>query len=172
MHEQPTATDEYLARNALYAASHQGLLPMPPARRTAVVTCMDARVNVYGLLGLSEGDSHVFRNAGGIVTDDVVRSLAVSQRLLGTREVILIHHTDCGMATFNDEEFLEGVERDAGSRPAWTPESFTDAAENLRLSLDRVLSSPFLPRKESVRGFLLHLETGLLEEVRPRTPAR
>ncbi|MGY1453779.1 beta-class carbonic anhydrase [Streptomyces sp. SS8] len=167
---QQSATDAYLAHNRARAASPREPLPMPPARRTAVVTCMDARLDVYGLLGLSPGDSHVFRNAGGIVTQDVIRSLAVSQRLLGTREILLVHHTDCGMATFTDEEFLGAVERDTGARPDWEPGSFTDAADSVRASMARVHDSPFVPHKESVRGFVLDLRTEILEEVHARTP--
>lgn len=170
MSAQQSATDAYLAHNSARAAVPGDPLPMPPARRTAVVTCMDARLDVYALLGLSPGDSHVFRNAGGIVTQDVIRSLAVSQRLLGTREILLIHHTDCGMATFTDEEFLAAVERDTGVRPDWEPGSFADAADSVRASMARVQASPFVPHKESVRGFVLDLRTELLEEVRAQAP--
>ncbi|WP_031508474.1 beta-class carbonic anhydrase [Streptomyces megasporus] len=170
MQTDRTATDAYLAHNLARATGPREPLPMPPARRTAVVTCMDARLDVYALLGLSVGDSHVFRNAGGIVTDDVIRSLAVSQRLLNTREIILVHHTDCGMATFADGDFLASLEEDAGVRPDWVPGSFTDPVENVRASLARVHASPFIPHKESVRGFVLDLRTERLEEVRVEAP--
>ncbi|GAA2401503.1 beta-carbonic anhydrase CanA [Streptomyces glaucosporus] len=170
MQTDPTATDAYLAHNRARATGPRDLLPMPPARHTAVVTCMDARLDVYALLGLSVGDSHVFRNAGGVVTDDVIRSLAVSQRLLGTREIVIIHHTDCGMATFTDEDFLASLERDAGARPDWVPGCFTDPVDSVRASIARVHASPFVPHKESVRGFVLDLRTELLEEVHAGVP--
>ncbi len=161
-----STTDELLNNAQGYAASFdKGDLPMPPGRQTAVVACMDARLNPYGVLGLSEGDAHVIRNAGGVVTDDVIRSLAISQRLLGTREVILIHHTDCGMLTFNDDEFKRSIQDETGIKPAWAAEAFSDLDEDVRQSVARITSSPFIPHKDSVRGFVYHVESGELREV-------
>jgi carbonic anhydrase len=161
-----SSTDELLANNERYAASFdKGDLPLPPARKTAVVACMDARLNVHGLLGLSEGDAHVIRNAGGVVTDDAIRSLAISQRLLGTEEIILIHHTDCGMLTFTDDDFKAAVEKDTGIRPAWAAEAFSDLDADVRQSIARIKASPFIPNKDSVRGFVYEVETGRLREV-------
>lgn len=160
-----SVTDELLANNVAYAKGFSGPLPLPPAKNIAVVACMDARLNVYGALGLSEGDAHVIRNAGGVITEDEIRSLAISQRLLGTREIILIHHTDCGMITFTDDEFKASIEKDTGIRPAWAPESFADAGEDVKQSLRRVRQSPFIPLKDSVRGFVFDVATGGLSEV-------
>jgi carbonic anhydrase len=161
-----SSTDELLANNERYAASFdKGDLPLPPAKKTAVVACMDARLNVHGLLGLTEGDAHVIRNAGGVVTDDAVRSLAISQRLLGTEEIILIHHTGCGMLTFTDDEFKAAIEKDTGIRPAWAPEAFPDLDADVRQSIARIKASPFIPNKDSVRGFVYEVETGRLREV-------
>lgn len=161
-----SATRDHLAAAARYAEGFTaGDLPLPPARHTAVVACMDARLNPYGLLGLSEGDSHVIRNAGGVVTEDVLRSLAISQRLLGTREVVLVHHTDCGMLTFTDEEFAAALEADTGSRPAWTAHAFPDVAADVRAGLAAVRESPFVPHTDAVRGFVHDVRTGRLEEV-------
>jgi carbonic anhydrase len=160
-----TATDELLANNEAYAAAFGGLLPLPPARQLAVVACMDARLNVYGLLGLAEGESHVIRNAGGAVTDDTIRSLAISQRLLGTREIILIHHTECGMLTFTDDGFKATIEEETGIRPPWAAEAFSDLDEDVRQSINRIKSSPFVPVKDSVRGFVFDVSTGKLREV-------
>jgi carbonic anhydrase len=161
-----TATDELLRNAQRYAnAFDKGDLPMPPAKRVAVVACMDARLNPYGLLGLSEGDAHVIRNAGGVVTDDVVRSLLISQRLLGTREVILIHHTDCGMLTFRDDEVKGQVEADTGVRPPFALEAFGDLDGDLRQSIARLRASPFLPHLDHVRAFVYEVETGRLREV-------
>jgi carbonic anhydrase len=141
-------------------------LPLPPAKRVAIVACMDARLNPYGLLGLSEGDAHVIRNAGGVVTDDEIRSLSISQRLLGTEEIMLIHHTDCGMLTFSDDEFRDQVQRETGIKPEWAAEAFDDLGEDLRQSIARIKASPFIPKKDSVRGFVYDVETGQLSEVR------
>ena len=138
---------------------------MPPARKVAVIACMDARLNVYGALGLAEGDAHVIRNAGGVVTDDAIRSLAISQRLLGTEEIILIHHTGCGMLTFRDDDFKDAIERDTGIRPTWSPEAFADLEGDVRQSIARIRTSPFVPNKDSVRGFIYEVETGRLREV-------
>ena len=160
-------TDELLANNEAYAASFdKGDLPLPPAKHVAVVACMDARLNPYGVLGLSEGDAHVIRNAGGVVTADVLRSLAISQRLLGTTEIILIHHTGCGMLTFTDDEFKASIQAEVGVKPAWAAESFTDLDEDVRQSVRRILDDPFIPVKDSVRGFVYEVETGRLREVK------
>jgi carbonic anhydrase len=161
-----SATDELLANNESYAASFDARdLPAPPAKKVAVVACMDARLNIYGALGLREGDAHVIRNAGGVVTDDAIRSLAISQRLLGTEEIVLIHHTGCGMLSFTDDSFRADVERDTGIRPPWAAEAFDDLDGDVRQSIARVKASPFLPHKESVRGFVYEVETGRLREV-------
>jgi len=161
-----SVTDELLENAALYADSFdRGELPLPPAKGVAVVACMDARLNVYGLLGLAEGDAHVIRNAGGVITDDEIRSLAISQRLLGTREVVLIHHTDCGMLTFGDDEFRRQVQQDTGIKPEWAAEAFDDLEDDVRQSVARIKASPFIPHKESVRGFVYEVETGRLREI-------
>jgi carbonic anhydrase len=166
--EDAMSTTDELVKNAEgYAAGFsKGDLPLPPARKLAVVACMDARLNAYGLLGLKEGDAHVIRNAGGAVTDDAIRSLAISQRLLGTEEIILVHHTDCGMLTFSDDEFRQALQKDTGVRPVWAVETFGDADEDVRQSIARITSSPFIPRKDSVRGFVYEVETGRLREVK------
>jgi carbonic anhydrase len=161
-----SATDELLANNESYAASFdKGDLAIPPAKKVAVIACMDARLNVFGLLGIGEGDAHVIRNAGGVVTDDEIRSLAISQRLLGTEEIILIHHTDCGMLTFTDDAFKAQIEADTGIRPSWAAEAFADLDGDVRQSIARIKASPFIPRKNSVRGFVYDVETGQLREV-------
>jgi carbonic anhydrase len=160
-----SVTDEYLKNNEAYAARFSGPLPLPPARQVAVVACMDARLNVYGILGLNEGEAHVIRNAGGVVTDDEIRSLAISQRLLGTTEIILIHHTDCGMLTFTDDEFKRSIQDETGIKPEWAAEAFTDLDEDVRQSIARIKASPFIPRKEAVRGFVFDVATGKLGEV-------
>ena len=148
-------TDNFVANAERYAASFdQGDLPLPPAAGTAVVACMDARLNPYGVLGLSEGDSHVIRNAGGVVTNDVIRSLTISQRLLGTSEIILIHHTDCGMLTFHDNDVKAQIEADTGIRPSFALEAFSDLEGDVRQSIARIKASPFIPVKDSVRGFV------------------
>jgi carbonic anhydrase len=158
--------DDLLENAALYADSFTlGELPLPPARGVAVVACMDARLNVYGLLGLREGDAHVIRNAGGVVTADEIRSLAISQRLLGTREILLIHHTDCGMLTFTDDEFRRQVQQETGIKPEWAAESFDDLEEDVRQSIARIKASPFIPNKDSVRGFIYDVRSGRLAEV-------
>jgi carbonic anhydrase len=161
-----STTDELVANNAAYAERFdKGDLPIPPARKVAVVACMDARLDPNGILGLQEGDAHVIRNAGGVVTDDEIRSLAISQRLLATEEIILIHHTDCGMLTFSDDEFRRSIQDDTGIKPAWAAEAFTDLDEDVRQSIARIKASPFIPRKDSVRGFVYEVETGRLREV-------
>ncbi len=160
-----STTDKLLANAESYAAKFDGGdLPMPPAAKVAIVACMDARLNPYGLLGLSEGDAHVIRNAGGVVSEDAIRSLAISQRLLGTEEIILIHHTDCGMLTFKDDDFKAQVEADTGIRPSWAAEAFPDADADVRQSIERIKSSPFLLHKNA-RGFVYEVETGKLREV-------
>jgi carbonic anhydrase len=159
-------TDELLANNRAYAASFdKGDLPMPPGKKVAVVACMDARLNVYGMLGLQEGDAHVIRNAGGVVTEDEIRSLAISQRLLGTEEIILIHHTDCGMLTFTDDEFKKSIQDETGIKPEWAAEAFVDLDTDVRQSIARIKASPFIPHKDAVRGFVYEVESGRLREV-------
>ncbi|HEY8045430.1 MAG TPA: carbonic anhydrase [Streptosporangiaceae bacterium] len=160
-----TVTDELLANNHRYAEAFAGQLPLPPARHVAVVACMDARLNVYAILGLQEGDAHVIRNAGGVVTDDEIRSLTISQRLLGTQEIILIHHTDCGMLTFTDDDFKASIQKDTGIKPQWAAEAFPDLDDDVRQSIARIKASPFIPHKESVRGFVFDVATGKLREV-------
>jgi carbonic anhydrase len=160
-----SVTDELLANNARYAESFSGPLPLPPARGVAVVACMDARLNVYGILGLNEGDAHVIRNAGGVITEDEIRSLAISQRLLGTSEIILIHHTDCGMLTFTDDGFKASIQEETGLKPAWSAEAFGDLDTDVRQSIARIKASPFIPKKDSVRGFVFDVATGKLNEV-------
>jgi carbonic anhydrase len=160
-----SATDEYLANNARYAQTFTGPLPMPPSRQVAVVACMDARLNVYSILGLGDGEAHVIRNAGGVITDDEVRSLAISQRLLGTREIILIHHTDCGMLTFSDDDFKRSIQEETGIKPPWSAEAFSDLEEDVRQSVARIQASPFVPHKDAIRGFVFDVATGKLNEV-------
>jgi carbonic anhydrase len=160
-----SVTDDYLTNNTRYAQAFSGPLPMPPAHHIAVVACMDARLNVYGMLGLNEGVAHVIRNAGGVVTDDVIRSLAISQRLLGTREIMLIHHTDCGMLTFTDDAFKRSVQDETGIKPPWAAEAFADPGEDVRQSMARIKASPFLPHTGAVRGFVFDVATGRLNEV-------
>jgi carbonic anhydrase len=162
-----TATAEFLLNNQKYAAGFSGPLPMPPSRHVAVVACMDARLNVYAALGLAEGEAHVIRNAGGVVTEDVIRSLAISQRLLGTTEIILIHHTDCGMLTFTDDAFKQQIQDDTGLRPTWAAESFPDVDADVRQSLARIQASPFVEHKDHVRGFVFDVASGQLQEVSP-----
>ena len=160
-----TVTDELIAANAEYAKTFDGPLPLPPARHVAVLACMDARLDVYRALGLAEGEAHVIRNAGGVVTADEIRSLAISQRLLGTTEIVLVHHTDCGMLTFTDDDFRTSIEQEVGSRPEWHSEAFSDLADDVRASRQRILESPYIPHKESVRGFVFDVATGRLTEV-------
>jgi carbonic anhydrase len=161
-----SATDELLRNAETYAAGFdKGDLPVPPARKIAVVACMDARLQPERVLGLGEGDAHVIRNAGGVITDHEIRSLAISQRLLGTEEIVLIHHTDCGMLTFTDEEFRRSLRDDVGVEPEWSAETFSDLDENVRESIARIRESPFIPRKDSVRGFVYDVHSGALREV-------
>lgn len=161
-----TITDELLTNADKYAASFdKGDLPLPPAKHIAIVACMDARLNVYGLLGLSEGDAHVIRNAGGIVTQDELRSLAISQRLLGTTEIVLIHHTDCGMLTFTDDAFRLAIEAETGVKPTWAAEAFTDLDQDVRQNIARIKAETAIPLRDSVRGFVYDVTTGKLREV-------
>ena len=163
-----SATDELLANNAEYAENFdKGGLPLPPSKKVAVVACMDARVMPALLLGLKEGEAHVIRNAGGVVTDDEIRSLAISQRLLGTEEIILIHHTDCGMLTFTDDAFKRSIQDETGIMPEWVAEAFDDLDEDVRQSLARIRASPFIPKRDAVRGFVYDVHTGRLREVTP-----
>jgi carbonic anhydrase len=163
-----SATDDLLRNNEAYAASFdKGDLPLPPAKKVVVLACMDARLNPYGALGLKEGDAHVIRNAGGVVTDDEIRSLAISQRLLGTEEIILVHHTDCGMLTFTDDQFKRQIQDEVGIKPTWSAEAFGDLDEDVRQSIARIKASPFIPRKDSVRGFVYDVSNGRLREVGP-----
>jgi carbonic anhydrase len=161
-----SVTDEYLANNERYAEEFSGPLPMPPAKSVAVVACMDARLNVYAILGLGDGDAHVIRNAGGVITDDEIRSLAISQRLLGTREVILIHHTDCGMLTFTDDGFKASIQEETGIKPEWAAEAFSDLDADVRQSIARIKVNPFVPHTDQVRGFVFDVATGRLREVK------
>jgi len=161
-----SVTDELLQNNTAYAESFEkGDLPLPPARGVAVVACMDARLDIHKILGLEEGEAHVIRNAGGVITDDEIRSLTISQRLLGTREVVLIHHTDCGMLTFSDDELKAQIHEEVGMKPHFSMESFSDLEEDVRQSIARIKASPFIVHKESVRGFIYEVETGRLREV-------
>jgi carbonic anhydrase len=161
-----SVTDELVHNNQAYAGSFdKGDLPLPPARHVAVLACMDARLDVHKILGLKEGDAHVIRNAGGAATDDAIRSLTISQRLLGTREIILIHHTDCGMLTFHDDEIKRKIENETGIRPAFAFEAFADLEEDVKQSIARIKASPFIPNKSSVRGFVYDVRSGRLHEV-------
>ena len=160
-----SVTTDYLANNLEYAKTFTGPLPLPPSRGIAVVACMDARIDVYRVLGINEGESHVIRNAGGVVTDDEIRSLAISQRLLGTKEIILIHHTDCGMLTFTDDDFKQGILEETGLKPEWAAEAFADLDVDVRQSIKRIKNSPFIPHTDAVRGFIFDVATGLLHEV-------
>jgi carbonic anhydrase len=158
--------DELLENASAYAESFdKGDLPLPPARRIAIVACMDARLDPQALLGLEEGDAHVIRNAGGVITDDEIRSLAISQRLLGTEEIMLIHHTDCGMLTFKDDELRRQIQDETGVKPEWAAEAFEDLEEDVRQSIARIEASPFIPRKDKIRGFVYEVETGRVREV-------
>ena len=160
-----TVTDEYLKNNEEYAKSFSGPLPLPPSKHVAVVACMDARLDVYRVLGINEGEAHVIRNAGGVVTYDFSRSLPITQRLLGTKEIILIHHTDCGMLTFTDDVFKREIQEETGIKPEWAAESFPDVEEDVRQSLRRIEASPFVTKHESLRGFVFDVATGKLSEV-------
>ncbi|MDE0678904.1 MAG: carbonic anhydrase [Gammaproteobacteria bacterium] len=161
-----TFADFCVENNRRYAENFDKAdTPAPPRRKAAVVACMDARIETGRLLGLSEGDAHVIRNAGGVVTDDVLRSLVISQRLLGTEEIILVQHTDCGMLTFRDDDVKDRIEADTGLRPSFALESFPHLEENVRQSIRRIQACPFIPVKDKIRGFVYNVRTGLLEEV-------
>lgn len=160
-----SAVDDYVKNNQQYAQGHDAGLPGRPARHVAVVACMDSRLVIFPMLGLADGDAHVIRNAGGVVTDDVIRSLTISQRLLGTREVMLIHHTDCGLLKTTEDKFKGEVEADTGIRPPWSVETFGDAEQDVRQSVSRLKASPFLPHKDAIRGFVFDVATGRLNEV-------
>lgn len=156
---------DYLDRNLAYAETFAGQRPLPPAKHLAIVACMDARLHVSKVLGLEEGDAHIIRNAGGVVTDDEIRSLAISQRLLGTKEIILIHHTDCGMLTFTDDAFKKSIQDETGIKPEWAAEAFSDLEQDVVQSANRIKASPFIPHKDSIRGFIFDVATGKLNEV-------
>lgn len=159
-------TDELLRNNEAYAEGFElADLPAPPAKKVAVVACMDARLDPAAILGLKEGDAHVIRNAGGVITDDAIRSLAISQHLLGTEEIVLIHHTGCGMLGFSDEEFADRMEEEAGQRPEWSPGAFDDLEASVRRSIEALRESAFVPRDQSIRGFVYEVESGRLREV-------
>ncbi len=161
-----TVIDQLLENNTRYADGFgKGDLPLPPARNLAVVACMDARLDVHKILGLSEGDAHVIRNAGGVVSDDAIRSLVISQRLLGTTAIVLIHHTDCGMLTFRDDDVKDAIEADTGLRPAFSMEAFGNLEQDVRQSISRIQANPFIPNKDQVRGFVYDCATGRLNEV-------
>lgn len=162
---QMSVTDQYLENNKKYAEGFSGPLPLPPKNQIAVLACMDARLNVHAALGIAEGESHVIRNAGGVVTDDEIRSLSISQRLLGTKEIILIHHTDCGMLTFTDDSFKKTIQEEIGLKPEWAAEAFDDLEVDVRQSIARIKQSPFIPHTDNVRGFIFDVSTGLLNEV-------
>jgi carbonic anhydrase len=160
-----SVTDDYLSNNAAYALTYSGPLPVRPSKHVTIVACMDSRLKIFGLLGMGDGESHVIRNAGGVVTDDVIRSLAISQRLLGTSEIILIHHTDCGLLKVTEDSFKRGIADETGIWPPWSVEAFTDVYEDVRQSRARILASPFVPYRDSVRGFVFDVATGKLNEV-------
>jgi carbonic anhydrase len=160
-----SATDQYLANNREYAKTFAGPLPLPPSKQVAIVACMDARIDVHLALGIKPGEAHVIRNAGGVVTEDEIRSLAISQRLLGTKEIILIHHTDCGMLTFSDEAFKKQIKDEVGIKPSWSAEAFSDLDGDVKESIARIKSSPFIPHTNQVRGFVFDVATGLLREI-------
>ena len=160
-----SVTDELLAANQAYVESFTGPYPLPPARQLAVVACMDARLDPAKILGLAEGDAHVIRNAGGVVTEDALRSLAISQRLLGTNEIVLVHHTECGMLTFSDDEFRAAIEAETGIRPSWAAEAFSDLGADLRQSAKRIKAAQYIPNTDAIRGFVFDVTTGALSEV-------
>jgi carbonic anhydrase len=161
-----SATDEFLRNNEAYAETFdRGDVPLPPAKKVAVVACMDARLDPARVLGLEEGDAHVIRNAGGVISDDAIRSLTISQRLLGTEEIVLIHHTDCGMLTFHDDEVKDQITKETGIRPAFALEAFGDLDDDVRQSVARIQASAFIPHTTSVRGFVYEVESGQLREV-------
>lgn len=162
-----TQTDQLLKKNESYAKSFKkGNLPLPPSTKVAVLACMDARLDVHKILGLEEGEAHVIRNAGGAATDDAIRSIVISQRLLGTEEVILIHHTDCGMLTFKDDDVKKKIEAETGIRPAFALEAFSSLDDDVRQSIARIKASPFVTKKDKIRGFVYDVKTGRLREMK------
>jgi carbonic anhydrase len=168
-----SVTEELLRNNESYAKSFaKGDLALPPAKGVAVLACMDARLDVHKILGLQEGEAHVIRNAGGVATDDAIRSLTISQRLLGTTEIILIHHTDCGMVTFKDDDVKAKIEKEVGIRPAFALEAFPSAEEDVKQSIARIEASPFIPNKKNIRGFVYDVKSGRLNEVRATAGVR
>ncbi len=168
-----SVTDDLLRNNESYAKSFdKGGLAMPPARRLAVLACMDARLDVHRILGLKEGDAHVIRNAGGVATDDAIRSLVISQRLLGTNEIVLLHHTDCGMLTFKDDDVKSQIEAEVGIRPSFALEAFPDLEKDVQQSIARIEASPFIPHKSNIRGFVYDVKTGRLSEVKATAAVR
>jgi carbonic anhydrase len=161
-----SVTDELISNNEQYAASFdKGTTPLPPARGVAVIACMDARLHVSAILGLEVGDAHIIRNAGGVVSEDAIRSIVISQRLLGTKEIVLIHHTDCGMVTFTDDAVKAQIVADTGIRPSFSLEAFPNADDDVRQSIARLKASPFIPHRDNIRGFVYDVTTGKLHEV-------
>jgi carbonic anhydrase len=158
---------DHLVENAVDYAGHFDHPPLPirPRKGVVVLACMDARLRIYGLLGLEEGDAHIIRNAGGVASEDAIRSIIVSQRLLGTKEIIIIHHTDCGMETFSDEAMADAIERDTGIRPEFSFEAFPSAKDDVATTKARLIASPFIPHRDQIRGFLFDVATGELHEV-------
>ena len=168
-----SVTDELVRNNESYVRKFdKGSLPMPPAKHVAVLACMDARLDVHKILGLNEGDAHVIRNAGGVATDDAIRSLVISQRLLGTKEIVLVHHTDCGMLTFKDDDVKGQIEAETGIRPHFALESFSSLEDDVQQSIARIQASPFIPNKSHVRGFIYDVKTGQLNEVKAKAAVR
>jgi carbonic anhydrase len=168
-----SATDELIRNNVAYAGRFDnGDLPLLPAKHVAVLACMDARLDVHKILGLNDGDAHVIRNAGGVATDDAIRSLVISQRLLGTREIVLVHHTDCGMLTFKDDDVKGQIESETGIRPPFALESFSSLEDDVQQSIARIQASPFIPNKSSVRGFIYNVKSGRLDEVKTKAGSR
>jgi carbonic anhydrase len=163
---QNRSTPARAARGRHLPADIRRPLPPQPALHAAVVACMDSRLKIFALLGMGDDEAQVIRNAGGVVTDDVIRSLAISQGLLGTTEIILLHHTDCGLQKITNDEFMREIEEETGIRPPWEVEAFTDAARDVRKSIGRIKASPFLPHKDNIRGFVLDVATGKLNKVR------
>ncbi len=161
-------TDDLLSNNAQFVAQFQDAgLALVPQRHLAIVACMDSRMDIFQMLGLHHGDAHIIRNAGGAVTDDVVRSLVISQRQLKTQEIILIHHTNCGLQSITDDGFKNEIEKDCGIKPWWATEAFADPYQDVRQSMARLQNSPFIVYKDHIRGFVYDVETGILHEVEP-----
>jgi len=168
MNDTPTAPNvhDLIDRNAQFADSFdEGGLQVKPKRQLAVVTCMDSRMDIFKLLGLENGEAHIIRNAGGVITDDVIRSLCLSQRALDTREIVLVHHTDCGLLNLDERAFRAGLEEELGVKPWWSLEAFTDAARDVTQSIQRLKLTPFIPYKDAISGFVYDVDTGRLEQV-------